>query len=176
AALALVSGPNAVAVTRAYGRRRGAPVGDPLPALASGRGVRRSVGGLLDGEGLQQAMGGNVAIADIATVQELFGRIGRLDRVDLLVRPGERDRVRGALAAWLPADAQAELPRTRTRQVEQMVSAFGFNLAALSFIAVFVGMCLWLNAVALSVVRRRRDLGVLRALGLTRAGLVRLVL
>src|SRR5262249_58525279 len=56
------------------------------------------------------------------------------------------------------------------------VSAFGLNLAALSFIAVFVGMFLVLNAVALSVVRRRRDIGVLRALGLTRGGVVRLVL
>src|SRR6185503_1331779 len=64
----------------------------------------------------------------------------------------------------------------RTRQVEDMVSAFGLNLTALSFIAVFVGMFLVLNAVALSVVRERRDIGVLRALGLTRAEVMRVFL
>jgi putative ABC transport system permease protein len=174
AALALLSRPHAVAITLAFARRHGVVPGDTLTALAAGAPVQLEVVALLGSEALQQAMGGNVAIADIATVQELFGRVGRLDRVDLLVAPAERDRVRTALAAALPADARPERPRARTRQVEDMVSAFGLNLTALSFIAVFVGMFLVLNAVALSVVRQRRDLGVLRALGLTRGGLVRL--
>jgi len=176
AALALLARPNTVAITRAFAERRGVHVGDTLTALAAGLPVRLDVVALLANEALQEAMGGNVAIADIATVQELFGREGRLDRVDLVVAPAARDRVSAALAAWLPADARPERPRARTRQVEDMVSAFGLNLTALSFIAVFVGMFLVLNAVALSVVRQRRDIGVLRALGLTRAGVLRVFL
>ena len=172
AAIALLSRPNAVAITRAFATRRGVGRGDTLAALASGAIVRMEIVAVLESEALQEAMGGNVAIADIATVQELFGRIGRLDRVDLIVAPGARERVSDTLAATLPADARPERPSARTRQVEDMVSAFGLNLTALSFIAVFVGMFLVLNAVALSVVRQRRDIGVLRALGLTRAGVV----
>jgi len=172
AGLALLSRRNAIAITRAFAERRGLAAGDTLTALASGAPVRLDIVAVLTGEGLQHAMGGNVAIADIATVQECFGRIGRLDRVDLIVTPGARERVSAALAAELPADARPERPQARTRQVENMVSAFGLNLTALSFIAVFVGMFLVLNAVALAVVRQRRDIGVLRALGLTRAGVV----
>src|SRR5262249_56000027 len=111
-------------------------------------------------------------VGEIGAVEGVLGRVGRLDRVDLIVAPAQRDRVQAALAAALPAEARPERPATRTRQVENMVSAFGLNLTALSFIAVFVGMFLVLNAVALSVVRQRRDIGVLRALGLTRAGVV----
>jgi putative ABC transport system permease protein len=172
AALALLTQPNAVAITRAFAGRRGVHVGDTLSALASGAVVRLDVVAVLASETLDRAMGGNVAVADIATAQELFGRIGRLDRVDLLVAPAARERVSATLAAELPADARPERPQARTRQVEDMVSAFGLNLTALSFIAVFVGMFLVLNAVALAVVRQRRDVGVLRALGLTRAGVV----
>ena len=172
AALALLSRPHAVAVTRTFAEREHVGVGDTLTALASGAQVPLEIAAVLTGDGLEQAMGGNVAIADIATVQELFGRIGRLDRVDLIVPQAERERVSAALAAELPADARPERPQARTHQVENMVSAFGLNLTALSFIAVFVGMFLVLNAVALSVVRQRRDIGVLRALGLTRAGVV----
>jgi len=172
AGLALLSRRNAIAITRTFAERRGLAPGDTLTALASGSPVRLDIVAVLTGEGLQHAMGGNVAIADIATVQECFGRIGRLDRVDLIVSQGARERVSAALAAELPADARPERPQARTRQVENMVSAFGLNLTALSFIAIFVGMFLVLNAVALSVVRQRRDIGVLRALGLTRAGVV----
>jgi putative ABC transport system permease protein len=172
AAFALLTQPNAVAITSAFAEHHGVRAGDTLTALASGAPVRLDVVAVLAGDGLEQAMGGNVAVADIATVQELFGRTGRLDRVDLIVSPAARDRVSAALAAALPADARPERPQARTRQVEAMVSAFGLNLTALSFISMFVGMFLVLNAVALSVVRQRRDIGVLRALGLTRAGVV----
>ncbi|MEQ1833795.1 MAG: FtsX-like permease family protein, partial [Candidatus Eisenbacteria bacterium] len=72
----------------------------------------------------------------------------------------------------LPAEARAELPRARTQQVENLVRAFSLNLLALSFIAIFVSTFLIFNAVALAVVRQRRDIGVLRALGLTRRQVV----
>jgi putative ABC transport system permease protein len=121
-------------------------------------------------------MGGNVVIADIATVQEVFARSGRLDRVDLIVDPARRDPVRAALARMLPADARPALPRERTQQVENLVRAFSLNLLALSFIAIFVSTFLIFNAVALAVVRQRRDIGVLRALGLTRGQIVNLFL
>ena len=174
AAMTLLGRPGSVAITRSLAARRGLQVGDTLRVLASGAPVPLTVAAVLGGEALQQAMGGNVVVADIATVQELFGRVGRLDRVDLIVAPGSGDRVRSALAAWLPADARPEPPRARTRQVEDMVSAFALNLAALSFIALFVGVFLVFNAVALSVVRQRRDIGALRSLGLTRRRLVAL--
>ena len=67
-------------------------------------------------------------------------------------------------------------PAARTKQVENLVRAFSLNLLALSFIAIFVSTFLIFNAVALAVVRQRRDIGVLRALGLTRGQVVRLFL
>jgi putative ABC transport system permease protein len=63
-------------------------------------------------------------------------------------------------------------PESRTRQVEGMVEAFSLNLTALSFIALFVAVFLVLNAVGLSVLRWRRDLGILRALGVSRRELL----
>ncbi len=50
-----------------------------------------------------------------------------------------------------------------------MLGAFQLNLTALSLIALLVGMFLIYNTVATAVVRRRHEIGVLRALGLSRA-------
>ena len=172
AAIALLVRPRTVAITRTLAARHGLHVGDSLRVLASGVPVPLEVVGILGSEELQQAMGGNVVIADIATVQEVFARAGRLDRVDLLVEPARRDSVRAALTRLLPADARVELPRARTQQVENLVRAFSLNLLALSFIAIFVSTFLIFNAVALAVVRQRRDIGVLRALGMTRGSVM----
>ncbi len=168
AGLRLLSEPGSVFITRALSRRRGLAADDTLSVLASGAPVALHIAAVLQGEALEQAMGGNIVLADLATVQEMFAREGRLDRVDLLVDPAKREKVRRSLATWLPAEAVAELPRTRTRQVENLVHAFSLNLLALSFIAVFVSAFLIFNAVALAVVRQRGEIGLWRALGLTR--------
>jgi putative ABC transport system permease protein len=176
AALELLARPGTVMVTRAFAKRAGLSPGDTVSVLASGAPTPLRIVALLEREELQQAMGGNLALADIATMQELFARAGRLDRVDLLVAPGARERVQRSLDAWLPAAARAELPRTRTQQVENLVRAFSLNLLALSFIAIFVSTFLIFTAVALAVVRQRHDIGVWRALGLTRARVLGLFL
>ena len=50
-----------------------------------------------------------------------------------------------------------------------MLSAFRWNLRVLSYIALVVGAFLIYNTISVSVVRRRNEIGVLRALGATRA-------
>jgi putative ABC transport system permease protein len=51
--------------------------------------------------------------------------------------------------------------------MEGLVASYRLNLAVLSAIALFVGMFLIYQSVTLSVVRRRREIGLLRTLGMT---------
>lgn len=168
AAIALLADPSAVAITRALAGRLGLQEGDSLTILASGIPVPLTVRAVLHGSELEQALGGNVAVCDIAVAQEVFRRWGSLDRIDLIVEPARRDGIRAEVAALLPPYARVELPESRTRQVENLLEAFALNLTALSFIALFVAAFLIYNAVSMSVVRRRGEVGILRSLGQTR--------
>lgn len=173
-AMQLLAQPRTIAITRTLANRMRLGAGDTLSVLASGLPVPLAVVQVLEAQDLQQAMGGSIAVVDLATAQEVFQKAGRLDRVDLRVDPKRRDSVRAALQAMLPGDVAVDLPQGRTKQVENMVRAFSLNLTALSFIAVFVATFLVFNTLAMAVVRQRRDIGVLRALGLTRSQVARL--
>lgn len=82
-------------------------------------------------------------IVDIALAQELFGKLGRVDRIELLPRRGVSE---AALAAetrpFLPAGVTVEEPRARAAATSRMVRALDFNLTALSGVSLFVGAVL----------------------------------
>ncbi|MBI4552516.1 MAG: ABC transporter permease [Candidatus Latescibacteria bacterium] len=168
ALLDFLADPRGVAVTRTLANRHHLKQGEALTLLSAGQPVVLTIRQIIESQEFQQAMGGNVVIMDIATAQEVFHRYGTLDRIDLLVDPGQKEAVQAALQPLLPPHAEVGQPQGRTQQVENMVSAFRLSLTALSFIALFVSTFLIFNAVSMAVLRRRREIGILRSIGVTR--------
>ena len=150
--------------------RLGLAVGDRLTLRVAGTRARLRLIGLLGGE--DPALREGLILTDIATAQELLGRVGRLDRIDLILEPAERAR----LQARLPPGLRLQTPASRTRMMAEMIEAFQINLSAMSLLAMLVGALLIYNTMTFSVLRRRRLLGTLRILGVTRAALFRLLL
>ena len=127
------------------------------------------VRGLLLDEGPARVVDGRLALLDIAAAQWRFDGLGWVDRVEIqLFDAAAVDAAEGAIAARLPDGLRVQRPAQRGRQVERMLAAFHFNLTALSWIALIVGLFLVYNTVAVSVISRRTEIGVLRALGATR--------
>ncbi|CBE70128.1 conserved membrane protein of unknown function [Candidatus Methylomirabilis oxygeniifera] len=167
--------PNVIFVTAAFAEAHGLQKGGHLTLLVGSRRQRFNIKGLLAPQGPARAFDGNIAILDIAAAQEAFGKIGRLDRIDLVT--DERvplDEIRARLANVLPTYLTVQRPDRRGHQVEKMLRAFRLNLTALSAIALLVSLFLVYNAVSLSVLERRRQIGILRSLGLTRGALAAL--
>ena len=161
---------NGVLISDRLAKREGLQVGSAMRALADGSPVRLRVMGLIPAR--RVGIDADVAFVDIATAQDIFGEVGRLDRIDLVVDPSRMDRVRTRLAQILPPGTEAVAPKTRQDQVQRMLASFQMNLAALAYVALLVGGFLIYNAVAISVVQRRNDVGTLRALGARRGQIV----
>jgi putative ABC transport system permease protein len=112
----------------------------------------------------------NVIVADIGLAQLVTGKTGKLDSVDVRVPAAEStDYWRKLISAHVPASVDVEPQGARTDENRKMLSAFRWNLRVLSYIALVVGAFLIYNTISVSVVRRRNEIGVLRALGATRA-------
>src|SRR2546426_60224 len=116
-------------------------------------------------------------VMDLAAAQQALARYGRVDRILLKVRetPSLEDwqqRLRG----MLPAGVEVRPQGTGTNENRRMLAAFRWNLRVLSYISLVVGAFLIYNTIAVSVVRRRPEIGVLRALGASRRWLLWLFL
>ena len=153
-------------VSQRVAQRYGLHAGSALDALAGDRPVRLRVSAILPAQ--LAGVDSSVVFVDIATAQELFGKVGRLDRIDLIVAPSRFAQVRAGVARVIPHGTRAVEPKVRTGEIRRMLRSFQLNLAALSYIALLVGMYLIYNTVAISVVQRRPEIGTLRALGATR--------
>ena len=118
-----------------------------------------------------------VVIADIAYAQELFGRAGRIDRIELMPRNGvSLAALKAKLRETLPNEIRIEQPDDRAEQTNRMVSALRFNLTALSGISLLVGGVLVATTLYTSVVQRRYWIAMLRSLGASKAQLAFAVL
>ena len=171
--LALLLDPTSVMLTQRFAERHAIELDTPVQLMIGDRVHDAVVRGLLLDEGPARVVDGQLALMDIATAQLWFDRLGWLDRVEIQLFDAETiDDAEGAIATRLPDGLRVQRPAQRGRQVEQMLAAFHFNLTALSYIALVVGLFLVYNTVAVSVITRRREIGTLRALGATR-GLVR---
>ncbi len=99
-----------------------------------------------------------IALADLATAQELLGLGSRVTRFDLIL-DGEESQLS------LLAGERLSKPAARGERAASMTDAFRTNLLCLGFLAVLVGGFLAYNMAQFAVVRRRPLLGRLRCLG-----------
>lgn len=147
-----------------FAQRQGLAEGATVTLQAGGVEHVAKVYGLLPG---QDAL----AIAGMDTAQALAGLTNAVSRVNVAVKPGERGNVERRLVGVLGgcclvhSDAQADL-RTHSAGVLQR------GLLLISWVALLVALVVAASATRLAYHQRRWELSVVRALGMTRKGMV----
>src|SRR6202034_1678456 len=129
-----------------------------------------TVRGIVDGAG-------DAVIMDLAPAAPLLRRGTTLDRILVDVPPAQApDQLESTLRTALPDGVALSPQGARTGENRRMLAAFRWNLRVLSYIALVVGAFLIYNTISISVVRRRTEIGVLRALGTSRSAIFLLFL
>lgn len=153
--------PGSLVVTRTFAQARGLRAGSRLVAEGPRGRSELTVGGLLEAEGPARVFGGNFALMELRAAQELFGLAGRFDRIDVAGAP------QAAVAAALGPDYAVRPVDRSSPAVEEALLRIR-SMAAISAIALTVGLFIIYNSVSISVVERVREIGILRSIGATR--------
>lgn len=171
-----------VVLPQKYAEDKGLHLGDDLNLLIPQGTARLKIVGLLAQEGVALLNGGAVAFAPLDVVQDLFGIGEELDEVALRLPPSisespqRLEEIKHNLSQRLQGEAEVIYPGARGRLVSQMIATYQLGLSFFSMIAVFVGAFLVYNTFSMSVVERSRQIGMLRAIGVRRWGVMRIVL
>ncbi|HLF28528.1 MAG TPA: FtsX-like permease family protein [Anaerolineae bacterium] len=141
----------------------------------------RAVGFLRkDGPGLINS--GSVAFVPLEALQEMYARVGELDQIDVVAQPDLAASVeqladlKRRLEDKLGSKYVVNYPAQRGQIVTQQLATYQQGLSFFSMIALFVGGFLIYNAFTMTIVERTQEIGLLRALGLSRAQVTRLIL
>src|SRR5918995_3280448 len=132
-------------------------------------GILRIPGGSFGGFGF--------GIAPLPYAREAFDEPGRISGIAVEAADGTPvSALRERLDRGLGEGLQAERSETRTREITSQLQGFRISLLFFAGTALFVGAFLVFNALSMTILERTRELGMLRALGSTRAMIARSVI
>jgi putative ABC transport system permease protein len=157
--------PDAIYLSSAAAQQLKLRSGDLLQVTVGSSSKSLRVIGILTDGAYPQPLG----LMDIASAQWTLNAVGRLNRIDLRLAPGtDVESFRRHLGTMLPAGVLAIAPQVERDRAVTVTKAYRVNLNMLALVALFTGAFLVFSTQSLSVLRRRRSLALLRALGVTR--------
>jgi putative ABC transport system permease protein len=138
--------------------------------------------GLLADEGAGHLNFGAVAFTPLEVAQDVLGRQGWVDQVDLVAVPEIAnsaeavERLKEDLQEGLGERYSVSTPAAMGQSINDALSSLRTGLGIFSGIAFIGGFLLIFNTFSMSVAERIHEFGLLRALGASRGQIVRMVL
>ena len=166
---------DAAIVARGFATRRDLKTGDRFELfLASGRRAFTVAGTFAPAGPLAEAAGGDVVVLPLPLAMKVFGTPERVDRIAVLLeKDADPDAVASELRPRLGA-ASVATPGKELRS-DALLGSMHLGLQIASLLALMIGVFLIYNAMSIAVVRRRPEIGILRAVGTTKAQLALLL-
>ncbi len=169
---------DSVAVTKSLMEELQLNVGDRVRLLSPSGPVELTVRAALDARsGPASLFGGRLAVMDVFAAQRVFRLDRRFTQVDLSFLPDvDIGSVESRLTAVLKGRAHLEPQRASIEGLERLVGAQRRLSTLHAFGAAMVGVTLIYNTMMISVVQRRRQLAILRSIGMRRVQVIRFML
>jgi putative ABC transport system permease protein len=166
-ALRLLGELGAVVVSDSFARELDLRLGSRLPVRHGDRRYELAVRGILAPEGIADAFGGRIAVADVFSLQTLLGREGWLDRIDVVAQPEVAVEILiERLTERCRGEATVRRSAVRDLWLESTLATVRLAVAVSVVVALAVAALLSYGAASLFVERRGHELALLRATGL----------
>ncbi|UOD33742.1 ABC transporter permease [Deferribacteraceae bacterium V6Fe1] len=146
---------DAVFITDDIAKRLKAKIGDGLYLTAGG--IKKFyVAGILNSDQVPSGL-----YQDIGNFQEKFNFLGKVSRIDVNLTDKQVDEIK----PLLPENLLLQKKSVLIKNQGEILKSFKMNLYFISFIAFLVGFFMLFNTIFITVVKKREQIGTLRALG-----------
>jgi putative ABC transport system permease protein len=167
------SSPDEVAIDASTASKDHYAVGQQIGIVARGPVRKFKIVGTVTFAGVSSLGGATMAIFTVPTAQQLFGKQGQLDSIDVAAKPGTSpDQLVSQIRPLLPPGSQVKTGQQQaaqqTKDTSGFLNIFKSFLLAFGGIALFVGSFVIANTLSITVAQRTRELATLRTLGATR--------
>ncbi|MPY61063.1 ABC transporter permease [Streptomyces spongiae] len=176
------SGKDQVAIDSETASRAGYKVGDTVRLSVDGPVLTPKITAIFTTDDGNVAAGGSLALFDTATAQQLFGKNGTYDEIDVKAEAGtSQAQLKAALDKALPKDTTEtttgqKLADDQAESTAKAMDGLKQGLLVFAGIALFVGTFIIANTFTMLVAQRTKELALLRAVGASRRQVTRSVL
>lgn len=151
-------------------------VGQSVKILARGGLQEYHVVGLVRPTGTAIALG-SAAYLVLPAAQDAFKTAGKIDQIQIVVKPdADAATVQQQLSQSLPKGVTLRKPRTTSDMAQETMFATENGLRMAIAFAVLIAIFIIYNTFEMTVGERRRQLGILRAIGATRSQVMWMIL
>lgn len=171
-----------VIIPKSYADEKKLKLGDTLELLTPQDSARLKIIGLLQNEGVAMLNNGVVGFTSLPVVQDLYDRQNQFDEIaiktsiDISEDPRALEYLKSDITKRVGKRADIVYPGGRGQLVSQMLATYQLGLSFFSLIAIFVGAFLIYNTFSMTVAERTREIGMLRAIGMSRRHILRSVM
>lgn len=144
--------------------------------------VKLKVVGLLNAEGAGLLNDGQVGYIPLDVMRQIFNLGNNVNEISIQVdagigsSPKALEELKISIQQKVSSDARVIYSSARGNLLPEMLNTYQIGLTTFSIIAVVVGAFLIYNTLAMTIVERTREIGMLRAIGMNRKGVLTLVL
>lgn len=162
-----------VAVDAGTAKKYDLTVGQTIRILFQGPPREFTIVGIAGFGDADNLAGATLAVFDTPTAQDVLGKTGMFDEIDVVADPGVtavqlQQRIAGALPKGVEAVTSTEVADEQSKQLKEALGFFRTALLIFAFIALFVGAFIIFNTFSIIVAQRTRELALLRAIGASR--------
>jgi putative ABC transport system permease protein len=169
--------PTSVWIDSGFAKSIDLNVGEEVKLLTKSGVQTVKIAGVVESKNASSAMESAVIIAPLRTVQRWTRSQGKVDVVQLVVSKEERiEGIRNTIAPQLPEGVFVRVPTLRSQVATESTTAIQRGLLIATIFSLILATFIIFNTFQMNVGERRRQLGILRALGTTRRQILWMIL
>lgn len=167
----VISEPRSIFISPGLAEQFSVESGDSISVLINDRVTNLNIRGILPANRLGVEMPASLTVMDLPAAMDLLRDNEAVTRVELIlesekaVRLTQIQSIESKLRNMAAGRWNVTSPQGEQKSNAMMTSAFRLNLAILSLISLLVGIYLITQSMDAAVIQRRKEMGILRALG-----------